>query len=288
MTSIVSASEAGAARTMDAVLMNIADGDETGTEAFVMQLAPRVESAPRKEWKTRWRVEHRGACIEHVRQGMSMVRRFVVLESKALRDILAMPRRTEIEPLRYETDKGVRLRTTDLDEMAERTAKEMLRQLYARVGDARQALQASKPEPAPRLLGKAVGRAKADLVGWLVYAGESKSRGDVYCIEVLPQSGGIRRVAGDAARAAMRAAEESGIRLGDYVRVSAVDAKVGTLPETAEQLIIKPESQEESRESHDVDRKHRRTTEVGLHPAGSGGVQASDCDERVFQEAQGG
>ncbi|MGI9294560.1 MAG: hypothetical protein ACR2PS_11315 [Pseudomonadales bacterium] len=167
-------------------------------------------------------VRHRSARVDHYFMRKSVIRRFVVLEAKSLREFLEKQRRTEIDPLDL-SDADADLTSGDIWELAERTAKVMLRELYRKVAEtkvckAAQALE-DKHDEAQQILGKQLVpyAAKDTVAGTLIFAG---MRPDVpYCIEMLTEDGHVRRVMGiDLARAL----EVSGAQVGESISVAKV------------------------------------------------------------------
>lgn len=156
-------------------------------------------------------VRYRMARLIHWCYPSGRMRRFLVLDSQALREALDKPRRAEIDALDYDAETG-RLPRCELWELAERTARRLLRALYAKAaetpascGHARRALGTVLAPTAKR------GEAR----GLLVYAGVRK--GIPYCIELLTVEGVVRRIEGiDLARALLVADAE----VGDRIRIT--------------------------------------------------------------------
>lgn len=169
------------------------------------------------------RVRHHKARIDHHFMCGGLIRRYVVLESAELRDFLEKPRRVEIDPIDPNTPDAVEMSSGDIWEMAVRTARSMLRELYAKVAQAKEAKRAQqlaeKCEVTQRKLGRQLipAPAKQGAGGVLIFAG---MRPDVpYCIELLTADGEVRRVEGiDLARAL----EVSDAHIGEVVSVTKV------------------------------------------------------------------
>ena len=160
-----------------------------------------------------WRFSYRDSHIDHVRAHHEVLR-YVVRDSKTMREALNKRRRTRIEPLTYKTAEGVELRTSDLYEMAERTALQMLRELHRKVADARVKTDHVQAPALPKRLGQVMPAIehRGNTAGLLLHAGP---RAELpYCIELLDESGVVRRIVGiDLARALTEAAAVPGDRI---------------------------------------------------------------------------
>lgn len=123
------------------------------------------------------RVRHHKARIDHHFMRGGLVRRFVVLESKELREFLDKPRRVEIDPIDRNVPDAVDMTSRDIWEMAVRTAKSMLRELYAKVAQAKEVQRterlAERSEATERKLGQQLIPSvdKDDAAGTLIFAG---------------------------------------------------------------------------------------------------------------------
>jgi hypothetical protein len=194
------------------------------------------------------RVRHHKARIDHHFMRGGVVRRYVVLESKELRDVLDKPRRVEIDPIDRNTPEAAEMTSGDIWEMAVRTAKSMLRELYAKVAEAKKAKHAQQlaeqREATQRKLGQQLIPTlfNESAEGTLIFAGVRP--GAPYCVELLSAEGDVRRIEGlDLARAL----EVSNAGIGEFVCVT----KVAT---------NKVEILEQRTGSHgDGTRKHKRS-----------------------------
>ena len=169
------------------------------------------------------RVRHHKARIDHHFMRGGLVRRFVVLESKELREFLDKPRRVEIDPIDRNAPDAIDMTSCDIWEMAVRTAKSMLRELYAKVAQAKEVQRterlAQRSEATQRQLGQQLipSVAKHGAAGTLIFAGMRP--GVPYCVELLTADGDVRRVEGiDLARAL----EVSDAHIGEFVSVTKV------------------------------------------------------------------
>ena len=167
-------------------------------------------------------VRHRSARVDHYVLRNRVIRRFVVLEATSLREFLEKPRRTEIDPLDL-FDADAEMTRADIWEMAERTAKEMLRELYRKVAEAKACKAAQRiedeREDSERILGQQLVpyAAKHTAAGTLIFAGMRP--GVPYCVELLTEDGAVRRVTGiDLARAL----EVAGAHVGETISVAKV------------------------------------------------------------------
>lgn len=169
------------------------------------------------------RVRHHNARIDHHFMGSGLVRRFVVLESTELRDFLDKPRRVEIDPIDRNAPEAIELSSRDIWEMAVRTAKSLLRELYAKVAEAREAQRAKRLAERSEATQRKLGRQLVPVPspegaeGTLIFAGMRP--GVTYCIELLSADGEVWRIEGiDLARAL----EVSEADIGEFVRVTKV------------------------------------------------------------------
>lgn len=160
-------------------------------------------------------VRYREAAIHHYLCADGKIRRYVVLESKVLRQKLGKPRRCEIDPFVYR-DGQQEMRTSDAWERVEQEAVKSLRLLYSKVKE----IDALEGTPVRRV--SAPGKflpvsteESASARGHLLYAGPRD--GLVYCVDLLDEdTGQVRRISGiDLARAL----EQSGAKVGEVIRV---------------------------------------------------------------------
>lgn len=174
-------------------------------------------------------VRFREAAIHHHLCPNGVIRRYVVLESQALRQKLGKPRRCEIDPYVFKGPER-ELRTSDAWESVECDAIKSLRVLYAKVRelDAAEPVQPRSSQLPGRILPAHTHEGSAR--GVLLYAGPRE--GVAYCVDLLDHdTGQVRRIAGiDLARAL----DVSGARTGEHIRVVGSDSHSVTIREQRE------------------------------------------------------
>lgn len=175
-------------------------------------------------------VRLKDAAIHHFIQPDGSVRRFVVLNSRLLRQALGQPRRKRIEDWK---PPGF-MRTSELWEQASQDATRLLRKLYVAIGEARaaEAISEGTSTRSPALPGKMLKPIGHDgsALGVLIYAGPRT--GEAYCIDLLDEDcGEVRRIKGiDLARAL----EACGAEVGDRIRVVPTERHSVTIQERRE------------------------------------------------------
>ena len=173
---------------------------------------PARAPVPKKELVTSRTFSFRDASIEHVLKPGGVLHRYVVLDSRRLRDILGQPKRREIEPL-HAKQKNFELWTSELWELAEREAMDSLRLLYESAHKIEQDRAAEAPAriTAPGTSGSVLKPTLREdhAVGILV---QILPNG----IDVLQDNGEVRRIVD---LDITRALEVSGARVTDRIRV---------------------------------------------------------------------
>lgn len=158
------------------------------------------------------RIDHR--CTE------TECRRFVIITDRNLREVLERPRETELAAV---------ARPVDV-EYLQRSARSLLQQLAARIARHPCALPASDSRAAAPIGETLPARAASAGTGRLVFYG--RRPGVEHCLELLTDQGGFIRVSGTLQL--KDALEQSGVQLGDRIRVERRLSVVGPSASTVD------------------------------------------------------